>query len=331
MKFTLALLFVSLAYTATAVPIDEAAISRNDLEDPTRDFPEGSREDVDLDLDGEVDEELLQGIAERNLYLLFTRRNPTAAQTLIINDANSIRYSNFNPNHPTVVIAHGWLSNQNTGINSLIRDAYLGKGEANVIVLEWRRLAISNYVTAVRGVPIVGKGLGQFVRYLIGVTGARYEDIHLVGFSLGAHLVGSAGRELLGRVSRITGLDPAGPLWVLNSNRLRTSDARYVEVIHTNGAYTGLGIGSSIGHADFYPNGGSFQPGCLTYICDHNRAWELFAASVSYNHLIARKCSNSLQITLNTCRGDTFPMGNDDLNKYGLGEFRVNTNRRYPF
>ncbi|XP_060804419.1 pancreatic lipase-related protein 2-like [Amyelois transitella] len=331
MKLTLSLLFVFLAYTVIAVPIDEAAINKNHLDEPTRDFPEGDREDIDLDLDGEVDEELLQGIAERNLYLLFTRRNPASAQTLVINNAETIRTSNFNPNHPTVVIAHGWLSNQNTGINSLIRDAYLGKGETNVIVLDWMRLAISNYVTAVRGVPAVGQGLGQFIRYLISVTGARYEDIHLVGFSLGAHLVGNAGRELLGRVARITGLDPAGPLWVLNANRLRPSDARYVEVIHTNGAYTGLGIGMSIGHADFYPNGGSFQPGCLTYICDHNRAWELFAATVSYNHLIGRQCSNSVQINLNTCRGDTYPMGNDELHKFGLGEFRVNTDRRYPF
>ncbi|XP_013183657.2 pancreatic lipase-related protein 2 [Amyelois transitella] len=331
MKLTLALLFVSLAYTAIAVPIDEAVITKENAVEPTGDIPEGGRDNVELHLDGEVDEELLQGIAERNLYLLFTRRNPTSAQTLAINNAATIKTSNFNPNHRTVVIAHGWLSNQNTGLNELIRDAYLGTDETNVIILEYRRLAMANYVTAVRGIPVVGKGLGQFIRYLIGVTGARYEDIHLVGFSLGAHLVGNAGRELFGRVSRITGLDPAGPLWVLNSNRLRASDARYVEVIHTNGAYTGLGIGTSIGHADFYPNGGSSQPGCLTYICDHNRAWELFAATVSYNHLIGRKCSNSVQITLNTCRGATFPMGNHIVDKFGLGEYRVNTNRRYPF
>ncbi|XP_013183841.1 pancreatic lipase-related protein 2 [Amyelois transitella] len=328
MKLTLAFLFVSLAYTANAVPIEQ----REDVIYPRFiQFPDGDGVLHDVDLEDEVDEELLVGIAERNLYLLFTRRNPDAGQTLIINDADSIRSSNFNPNHNTVVIAHGWLSNQNTGINARIREAYLGKGEANVIVLDWRRLARSNYITAVRGVPAVGKGLGQFIRYLVGVTGARYETIHLVGFSLGAHLVGNAGRELDGRVARVTGLDPAGPLWNLNSNRINSGDARYVEAIHTNGAITGLGIGTAVGHADFFPNGGNSQPGCLTYICDHNRAWEFFAATVSYDHLVGRECSSSLQITLNTCRGGEFRMGNDDLTKFGQGRYRLSTRRRYPY
>lgn len=83
--------------------------------------------------------------------------------------------------------------------------AFLRKGDVNVIVMEWRRLAISDYVTAVAGVPAVGRGLGQFLRFLNSVTGARFETMHLAGFSLGAHVVGNAGRELNGRVARITG------------------------------------------------------------------------------------------------------------------------------
>lgn len=113
------------------------------------------------------------------------------------------------------------------------------------------------------------------------------------------------------------GLDPAGPLWNLNSNRLRASDAVYVEAIHTNGGTVGLGIGSPIADADFFPNGGNSQPGCITPICSHNRAWELFASTVTYNHLSGRLCSNMAQVTLNTCRGATLSMGNDSLNKRG--------------
>ncbi|CAH2087476.1 unnamed protein product [Euphydryas editha] len=128
-----------------------------------------------------------------------------------------------------------------------------------------------------------------------------------------------------------TGLDPAGPLWNLNSNRLRASDAVYVEAIHTNGGALGLGIGSPLADADFFPNGGNSQPGCLTPICSHNRAWELFASTVTYNHLLGSKCSNMLQVTLNSCRGEIFYMGNDDLNKKASGIFRVNTQRSYPY
>lgn len=82
--------------------------------------------------------------------------------------------------------------------------AYLRKTDANVIVLDWRRLAISDYVTAVRGVPDVGRGLGQFLRFLNQVTGAPFNTMHLAGFSLGGHLVGAAGRELGGRLARVT-------------------------------------------------------------------------------------------------------------------------------
>lgn len=56
-----------------------------------------------------------------------------------------------------------------------------------------------------RGVPDVGRGLGQFLAFLNRVTGAPFTSMHLVGFSLGAHLVGNAGRELGGRAARITG------------------------------------------------------------------------------------------------------------------------------
>ena len=39
--------------------------------------------------------------------------------------------------------------------------------------------------------------------------------------------------------------------------RLDTTDALFVDVIHTNLAFI-----NATGHADFYPNGGVRQPGC---------------------------------------------------------------------
>ncbi|CAG4943616.1 unnamed protein product [Parnassius apollo] len=286
-----------------------------------------------VDLEAEPNIELLNEINRNpanNLYLLFTRRNPTSSQTLVIDNAYSVTSSNFNPNVPTVVIAHGWLSKQSTSVNSVIRDAYLGKSDCNVIVLDWRRLALSDYVTAVRGVPAVGRGLGQFMAFLNRVTGAPYSSMHLVGFSLGAHLVGNAGRELGGRIARITGLDPAGPLWSSNSDSLSSNDGVYVEAIHTNGGTVGLGIGSAVANADFYPNGGKSQPGCVTNTCDHNRAWKLFAATVTYNHLVGRECTTG-QISSSNCNGNSLHMGNDILTKTGSGSYYLDTDRKYPF
>ncbi|CAH0718255.1 unnamed protein product, partial [Brenthis ino] len=324
------LCFLVLVCAAVAVPLEN-------VEEQYQRFvqvPGGDGEMHLVDLEEQPDYELLQDIERNpanNQYLLFTRRNPRLSQTLIINDANSITSSNFNARVPTVVVVHGWLSNQNTDINPVIRNAYLDKSDVNVIVMDWRRLAMSTYPTAVAGVPAVGRGLGQFLAFLNRVTGAPFNTMHLVGFSLGAHIVGNAGRELGGRAARVTGLDPAGPLWGANTNRLRPTDGVYVEAIHTNGGYMGLGIRFAVANADFFPNGGYFQPGCYTSVCNHNRAWELFASTVTNNHLVGRQCSNMLEVSLNTCRGSNLNMGNDNLTKTGNGLYRLNTNRRYPY
>ncbi|XP_046966598.1 pancreatic triacylglycerol lipase-like [Vanessa cardui] len=287
-----------------------------------------------LDLEAPVDTALLEDFSrnpDNNRYLLYTRNNPVVSQTLRFNNSNSIALSQFDANNPTIVVVHGWLNDQHTELNKVITDAYLRKSNVNVIVMEWSKLASSNYATACAGVPAVGRRLGQFLEFLHSATGAPFEAMHIIGVSLGAHVIGHAGRELGGKVARITGLDPAGPLWHLNSNRIRASDAVYVEAIHTDGGPVGLGIGKAVADADFFPNGGVIQPGCLTNFCNHDRAWLLFASSVTYNHFLGRKCSNMLQVSLNNCRGEILHMGNDDLTKRGSGLYRLNTQRSYPY
>lgn len=53
--------------------------------------------------------------------------------------------------------------------------------------------------------------------------------------------------------------------------RLDTTDADFVDVIHTNsGPFTEghLSMIEAVGHIDFYPNGGQFQPGCHDNLLD---------------------------------------------------------------
>lgn len=61
----------------------------------------------------------------------------------------------------------------------------------------------------------------------------------------------------------LPGLDPAGPLFSSTHSavRLDPSDARFVDVIHTDARR--WGIEEPCGHIDFYPNGGENQLGCL--------------------------------------------------------------------
>ncbi|XP_028161553.1 pancreatic triacylglycerol lipase-like [Ostrinia furnacalis] len=333
MRAGLLLLVASTAYIALAVPLEDV-VGVEKTYPRFIEVPDGEGNMQPVDLEAEPDFEFLSELERNpnnNEYFLYTRRNQNIAQTLTLNNANSIRNSNYNANVPTVVIVHGWLSNRLTEPNPTVRRAYLAKSDVNVISVDWRRLAASDYTTAARGVPAMGRGIGQFIRFLINTAGGDLSNFHLVGFSLGAHAVGNAGRELGGRVARVTGLDPAGPLWNYSNNRLNSNDGVYVEAIHTDGGIGGLGIGSAIVDVDFFPNGGNSQPGCLTSYCNHMRAWELFAATVTHNHLVGNQCTSTLQITANTCRGASLHMGNDDLRKTGRGMFRVNTGRRYPY
>lgn len=62
-------------------------------------------------------------------------------------------------------------------------------------------------------------------------------------------------------------LDPARPNFEGNTadERLDKTDANFVDVIHTNSApflFGGAGYRGQLGHVDFYPNGGEYQPGC---------------------------------------------------------------------
>lgn len=77
--------------------------------------------------------------------------------------------------------------------------------------------------------------------------------------SLGAHIVGAAGRyfaEFTSKlIPRITGLDPASPCFNEGESLsgLSRGDAAFVDVIHSNSGV--LGKKDPVGDVDFYPNG----------------------------------------------------------------------------
>ncbi|XP_047022548.1 pancreatic triacylglycerol lipase-like isoform X1 [Helicoverpa zea] len=294
-------------------------------------MPDGEGVPHLVDLHEPADEALLASRnGANNQYWLFTRQNPTNPQIIVNGNANSIWNSNYVASRPLKVVVHGWNSNGNSGINPLITSAFLAVQDANVIVVDWRALANSNYLSAANGVPGVGQFLGNFLIWLIGTAGGNWNNVHLVGFSLGAHVVGNAGRTTSARVARITGLDPAGPIFGGNSNALNPNDGQYVEAIHTDGGL--LGIFDRSANADFYPNGGrNPQPGCWISTCSHSRAYDLFASSVRTNHFVGRLCSNTNQAQNNQCTGSTFNMGNAIISKRGSGIYGLTTSNNWPY
>lgn len=172
---------------------------------------------------------------------------------------------NWNPRRRTRIFIHGYYSDRKTFMK--YAHAYLRRGDYNFIAINWLLGARTlNYFKARRRVHLVGLATARFIDYLM-TLGLKLEDLIMIGHSLGAHACGVAAKHIKhGKPAAIIGLDPAFPLFRLLelSHRLHFDDAKYVEVIHTNGGY--LGIRHPIGHADFYPNFGCVQPSCDSII-----------------------------------------------------------------
>ncbi|XP_072761336.1 hepatic triacylglycerol lipase-like isoform X1 [Anoplolepis gracilipes] len=198
-------------------------------------------------------------------FQLYTRRNPTFPSILDPNDVATLWRSNFNVKHPTIVYIHGYSDSSSGKGPVAIRNAYLRRGHYNVILINWAKLAVLPwYITAVRNARIVGRYMAHMMLWLEAQKAVPMSKIHVIGFSLGAEAAGFMGKALKPRkIGRITGLDPAYPLYMNTGEEghLTWADAAFVDVIHTDGG--NLGFPQPLGHVDFYPNGGSRrQPGC---------------------------------------------------------------------
>uniref|UniRef100_A0A8C8HYA4 Lysophospholipase n=1 Tax=Oncorhynchus tshawytscha TaxID=74940 RepID=A0A8C8HYA4_ONCTS len=204
----------------------------------------------------------------------------------------------FNSSHPLIIITHGWSVRPvlSTPPGSTSDDAYT----------TWPLAPIPVYSNAAKNTRAVRKDIAFLLQWLqVRFYQFPAEKVHLIGYSLGAHISGFAGSYLgrPGKIGRITGLDPAGPLF---EERMGLS----------------VGIKQPVAHVDFYPNGGEFQPGChpfqslmehialhgindfeQTVKCAHERSVYLFIDSLlnKDKQIMAYRCSDDNAFEKGTC------------------------------
>lgn len=161
----------------------------------------------------------------------------------------------------------------------------------NVFNIDWNKPASQNYIASKGAIPGCAQVIANFIRKLKEQHQLPLDHVYVAGHSLGGQMAGRVGAAFQGQIAYIIGnlwqtipnlskssqiipqisiylilldigLDPALPMFQYKNleDRLDPSDAKHVQVIHTNGGK--LGYQLPLGHADFYPNGGEVQNGC---------------------------------------------------------------------
>ncbi|KAH8378157.1 hypothetical protein KR093_009730, partial [Drosophila rubida] len=197
----------------------------------------------------------------------------------------------INVRNPLKVLIHDFNGNLSSSPSKELLPEFLQIPNLNVLVVDFAKLVPTPcYTQSVHNARLVGRCLGYFLAHLLTARTIHPQQVHLIGFSLGAHVAAFAANYLshLGlRVPHITALDPAKPLFMTSnlSERLDPSDANFVDVIHTDVFIYGLL--QPVGHVDFYPNKGVLQPNCGkiddidTHRCYHARAVAYYAESIN--------------------------------------------------
>ncbi|XP_069801745.1 lipase member I [Dendropsophus ebraccatus] len=260
-----------------------------------------------------TDLDLHHAIAGTDLHiklLIYTRNNINCAGDL--NKENTTAFEKYwDASRKTIFITHGYRP---TGSPPVWLDEIVQKllsiGDFNVIVVDWNRGATTLiYHNAAGKCRKVADILKDHIDKML-AKGASLDSIYMIGVSLGAHISGFVGKMYNGSIGRITGLDPAGPLFNGKppEDRLHYSDAQFVDVVHSD--IDALGYREALGNIDFYPNGGTDQPGCPKTIlsgseyfkCDHQRSVFLYMASLNEScSVVTFPCENYTDYRIGKC------------------------------
>jgi len=234
-------------------------------------------------------------------------------------------------------MAHGWNSNGNSAWLTEMKNAFLDREDINAVIVDWGGGAqVLNYAQAASNTRTVGAHTARVFSRLLDVAGSAAARMWCVGHSLGAHMCGHTGMRMAAnrRLGRVTGMDPAGPLFDSTSDKtvgINQSSGQFVDILHTDARGIGaLGVLRDVGHIDFYPQGGSGQPGCFlsdSYsefnwddgsieqrdACSHSRAYQFMIESIKRDCFHATtRCTNynNMPGSCSACSGcGNFPCG----------------------
>ncbi|XP_037937553.1 vitellogenin-1-like [Teleopsis dalmanni] len=255
----------------------------------------------------------------------------------LLNAEDMCRSPEFDSKKKVVIFATGWATkvNDSKAINALAK-AYNCRGDVNFVAFDTANFVDTLYTWSALNTDEIGLNLAKGLVKLSNIV--PVENIHLIGHSLGAHIVGAAGRyfqQLSGKqIPRITGLDPAKPCFNEGASLsgLMRGDADFIDIIHSSPGI--LGKREPMGDIDFYAGGLDPLPkGCLSVMCGHERAWRYFAESVypgNEENFMGKRCTSMKRLRGGKCPGDNVPMG-FAVSHNAKGNYFLEINDKEPF
>nr|CAB3516746.1 unnamed protein product [Spodoptera littoralis] len=278
-------------------------------------------------------------------FYLYTRTTQEKGELINTLDNDSLTYSKFNTKHPTKVVVHGFGGGRNLSPSTDMRKAYFTRGNYNIIIVDYGSLVKEPCLSQIEWAPrFASLCITQLIEYLQNhpVKSVPPEKLHTIGYSVGAHILASSPtiytKENLAEL--LVSLDPT-IFFYMGSNRSRDldyTDAHFVDILHTGAGI--LGQWGPNGHADFYVNGGSSQPGCAhdtifqTLSCDHTKVTPYFIESInSRAGFWAGPCSSLFSYLIGWCepKDTEYVLMGEHVTHNARGVYYVTTNAKPPY
>ncbi|KAK3929437.1 Inactive pancreatic lipase-related protein 1 [Frankliniella fusca] len=136
-------------------------------------------------------------------FYLITAAQPGGARVEL--DKDALLAEGFNASRSSVVIVHGYGHDIQSDLFEKLAGAYLlNNYTVNILGVDWGELCPKPaYITARRRVAAVGARVADLLDLLVSSGLSTPARLHLIGHSLGAHVVGNAAKRT--HVARVTG------------------------------------------------------------------------------------------------------------------------------
>jgi len=273
---------------------------------------------------------------------------PEDGVEIVFNDTTSFLTSNLKPATETIFLLDGFTAPAFTPMTTEIKDTFSGRSDMNVIIVDYSAYTgygrhFANPVEQILGyiyvmlndVPKASRELADFIQLMSENNGISYDNVTIIGHSMGAHTAGVTGRAAISRhnntIGRIIALDASVQISILDAPMmLRVGDAKVVEVYKTD--RDGYGdIYHAVGDVSIFVNGGKQQPctnadifrGCS----NHRYSWKLYKY-LAHNETIKACPCRGAACLCNECQ---FDCGDDGISigvhipKDARGSYHVKT------